>query len=276
MFRFAVAVTGVLLFASDNPATDQTTDAPTTTGQAVRSADTDAAGSATEKTPAAVPDVLLRFFGPEGIPDKHVAYCGEMLKRHTERPTLGESLGKGAKCEFRKLDETKNSAVYAVLVSKGQKSRDYYVFLTGENDVWKLSAVRAFTIPGMYTQLIRLLGLSSQRSEEEEWQYQNGLLVTKDDRQLKLHLKEQVEKLDRIATLMADGSEAEAQKLAKSLFFTSVENRDGVVDLMLGGMLDNSVGYLFVPSGKKPPAMEPSEFIYVERITDHWYIYRTT
>lgn len=42
-----------------------------------------------------------------------------------------------------------------------------------------------------------------------------------------------------------------------------------------GGILDNSLGYIYAPDEDVPP-IDHGEYFYIERIDEHWYIYRTT
>lgn len=42
-----------------------------------------------------------------------------------------------------------------------------------------------------------------------------------------------------------------------------------------GGILDNSLGYIYAPDDDVPP-IDHREYFYIERVDEHWYIYRTT
>ena len=221
-------------------------------------------------------DVLRGFFGHNGISDKSALYHGEMLEYAVDEPTMGDRLPKEVSATYRKLYEKNNKAVYAVLLSDGQQSQDWYAYLERENEIWKLSAVRKLALPGMFFMALQQLETKQKRSEEEEWKYQNMLLTIKSDKELKEYLKSKlVEFNDVVALLLKDKNEQYEIK-SKRLFINSIENNNGVIELSIGGILDNSVGYLYVMPGNNPPEMSPSEFIYIEKITDGWYIYKTT
>jgi hypothetical protein len=225
---------------------------------------------------ASDPEILTQFFGPNGIKDKSAAYYGEMLKYYVDKPTLGEGLPKGTQSKFRKLSETKNSAIYAVLLSNGGKTQDWYAFLVKDNEIWKLRAVRTLALSGVFSLALQELEKKSSRSKEEEWEYQNMLLTARSDNELKSYLKDNIGKFNEAVALLAKGEKELAKKTARSIYINLVKNDAGIIDFSIGGILDNSVGYLFVPSNKRPPDMDPSKFIYIEQVISGWYLYKTT
>lgn len=50
----------------------------------------------------------------------------------------------------------------------------------------------------------------------------------------------------------------------------------GCIFVSIGGVLDNQVGYVHAPDGCAVPSMDPSDFIYVERVREGWYVFKTT
>jgi hypothetical protein len=49
----------------------------------------------------------------------------------------------------------------------------------------------------------------------------------------------------------------------------------GAIEIMIGGVVDNSVGFLFVGE-QAPPPMSDDNYIWVEPIGDGWCLFRTT
>ena len=225
---------------------------------------------------AAEPEVLASFFGHSGIRDKSSVYHGEMLENFTDKPTLGEGMPNNVQYTVRKLDESQNKAVYAVLLSDGQHSQDWYAFLVKESDIWKLSAVRCLALPGVFYMALQELEKKSPRTEKEEWQYQNMLLTIKSDSDLKQYLRSHFFEFKTVAKLYSEGNKEQAKIAAKALLTSFIESDDGTIKLNIGGILDNSVGFLYVPPGAHPPKMSADEIIYVEEIDDGWFIYKTT
>jgi len=231
---------------------------------------------ATFAAKAGEPAVLEQFFSSEGIKNKYSVYYGEMLEYYAEKPTIGEGLPKDVHVNFRKVNESSGNAIYAVLLSKEQQTEDLYVFLVKENNTWKISAIRSLALPGLFYIALQEIGKKNPKSAEEEWQYQNMLLTIKSDSELKSYLKTNINEFNALVALLLKGNKGPSEKKARKLYLNHVENNEGIIDLNIGGMTDNSVGYLFVPDGKSPPAMDPSNYIYIERITGGWYIYKTT
>ena len=225
---------------------------------------------------AAEPDVLVNFFGHAGISDKRSVYHGEMLQNFANKPTLGQGLPQNVQATFRKLEGSRHNSVYAVLLSDGHNSQDWYVFLVRENDLWKLSAVRSLALPSVFYSALQQLEQKYPRSEIEEWQFQNMLLTIKSDQELKDYLRSNLTEFKNLANLYLEGGKEQSTIGARHLYVNFVSDKDGVLDFSIGGIIDNSVGYLYVPEGSKVPTMSPSEFIYIEEIADGWYIYKTT
>jgi hypothetical protein len=222
------------------------------------------------------PEILTQFFGQNGIKNKSAMYHGEMLEHYVDKPTLGEGLPGNVRYKFRKLVENNESAVYAVLLSKGQETQDWYAFLVRENKIWKLSAVRNLALPDMFFMALEQLEGNALRTKEEEWQYKNMLLTIKSDSYLKAYLKQNIVEFNNIVSLLTKGDKDQAVLRAKNLFINSVKADDRLVELNIGGIIDNSVGYFFVPPGGNPPVMNPNDYIYIEKIIEGWYIYKTT
>ncbi len=102
------------------------------------------------------------------------------------------------------------------------------------------------------------------------------LLTIKNDSELKAYLKNNLTEFKKVVTLFSKDEKEQSEIAAKRLFINHVRNNGGVLELSIGGILDNEIGYLYVPPGTDPPTINPSEFIYVEEVTDDWYVYKKT
>ena len=221
-------------------------------------------------------ELLKSFFGHSGVSDKKSVYHGEMLTYYVNKPTLGKSLPKDAKANFREVFKTQNSAAYAVLLSQGEKTQDWYAFLVRANKKWKISAIRTLAIPGLFYLGLKELENKTSRTTEEEWKYQNMLLTIKRDKDLKDYLKSHIDEFNKIVSSFKSGNKEASKKMAKKLLIDSVKTENGIYKLLTGGIMDNSVGFMFIPSDVNQPIMEPEELIYLENIVSNWYIYKTT
>jgi hypothetical protein len=69
-------------------------------------------------------------------------------------------------------------------------------------------------------------------------------------------------------------------KQVKALLLNSVgpdkESSKNNLDFSIGGILDNTVGFLYIRNEKDVPKMTPGGFIMVKKIADGWYLYKTT
>ena len=220
--------------------------------------------------------LIDQFFGKSGIKDKKSVYSGEMIT-HLNRPTLGESLPTGVNRQYRLIEKTKHSAIYAVLLSKDDKTQDWYIYLVNENNSWKISAIRNLALPGLFFIVLQELSNKEKRTKEEEIQYQNMSLTIKSDLFLKNYLKDNITVFNQIAKLSKSNLTA-ANKLAKTIHLNYVELNKvtSVIDINIGGMIDNSVGYMFIPVGAKLPKISTDHYIYIEKVKDQWYLYKTT
>lgn len=206
-------------------------------------------------------------------------YCGEMLKHYLNEPTLGQLLPSYVTKTYRPLIKYDANAVYSVTIRNDNIITDWYFYLRKVKNKWKLEAVRTFALPEFFWSAIHELGIKAVRTPEEENQYDNMRLTANCDSILKDYLKENINSFEQIASFHSADNAKEALTLAKNLHLSSVIyfrlNRS-IVNIIIGGIMDNEVGYLYVPDGIKPPEISPNDFIYVEYIIGNWYIYRTT
>jgi len=71
--------------------------------------------------------------------------------------------------------------------------------------------------------------------------------------------------------------EAKRAELCRSLGISTVRFESGrSVTFTIGGILDNSVGFLYLVAPEAPPQIDPGEYIWVEQIAVDWYLFRTT
>jgi len=221
--------------------------------------------------------VIEAFFGPSGIADKANLYTGEMLMYYSDQPTLGEALEPGVRTRIRSLGRSRDLSVFEVTLSAHGAAQDWYAYLVQDEGRWKLEAVRSLAMTGLPALLLQDLARKPQRTPDDEWTFQNLQLLFKSDVDLKRYVHTQLKRLERIAELEMSGKSDEALAVAKTLFVQSVvTTSDGRIELVIGGVLGNSVGFMFVPSGHSEPPMNPHDYIYVERVIGGWYVFKTT
>lgn len=230
------------------------------------------ASVAAERSPEGV---VQAFFGPSGIDDKSAYYTGEMLGFKEQR-TLGETLPKGVSITTRSLQSTDSNAVLGVTLAKDGHAEDWYAYLEKREGQWRLEAVRTLALTGVPRMVLTQLEEKEDRTSEEEWMLNNLRLLFKSDAGLSDFVKSHTEELGKIVELISSDNSAALQE-ARALYIGSVEKTStGLVKFTIGGMVDNSVGILWVPPDVAPPVMSSDSYILVEQVVGPWYLFKTT
>ena len=226
----------------------------------------------------------------------------------------GNDIDKNATLQFALLSQTVDKAVVAVtIIDKTGKGLDTYLHFSKEN-IWKANAFRALAMTGMIegakkeleqlsTKKVDSLiaiskndttGNSMFKSREDfDFQLGNLNLILALDSEIIDHFnknKIEFERLKDIAFKNLDTTKADEERSIKlcnglendfnKLFISSIETGGyelgNCLNFSIGGMLDNTVGYLFVKDKKDVPEMNPSRIIMIREIGNGWYIYKTT
>lgn len=227
----------------------------------------------------------------------------------------GQDLQSGSTTKFLLLGKTEKTAVVAmtILDSMG-KGLDTYLHFE-KNSVWKVNAFRALAMTGIIEQVkIELEQMTPQQvdniiakskkknkddfamfTSREDYNFQLGnvkLTLELDDNIAKhfmtnqaeferlknLSLKQlEKEKLDGKRSLkLIENLKDEYQKLFISYVSTGGYELGNCINFLIGGMVDNFVGYIYVKDKKDLPEMNPNRLIMIREIGNGWYIYKTT
>lgn len=249
-----------------------------------------AAGSAAD---VGTPEWIVEtFFSQDSFPDAGKYYTGEM-EHYVSTPPMGQFAAPGYTLTKRLLESTRERTVWAVCYDypEPDQDRDWYAFLVYEGESWKLSAVRKLALPGFLDQLFAELKQKASLTPEEAWVLAQTELLYQSDADLKVFWKAHRAALQEIANalLQADSQVVvrgeklaeESQRVLWEQLHTLHLNvgrktSDGLVEINIGGIMDNGVGFIYVPPGKKPPRMSEGNFILVDPIDGGWYLYKTT
>jgi hypothetical protein len=228
----------------------------------------------------------------------------------------GQNLQKGSITKFTLLGQTINKAVVAmtILDSTGKKGLDTYLHFE-KDTCWKMSAFRSLAMTGIIEQVkFELENMTSQQVDElikkskkeknndyavftsrQDYSFQLGnarLTLELDDNIIKHFLanKAEFERIKNVAfkeletiktdeersTMLAENMKPAYQKLfISSISFGGYETGN-TLNFLIGGMVDNSVGYIYVKDKKDLPQMNSDRIIMIREIGDGWYIYKTT
>jgi hypothetical protein len=255
-------------------------------------------------------EIAKIIFEKDSLPDIGNYVSGE----YKGRPN-GQDLPKGSTQKFSLLEQTEKTAVVGmtVLDSLG-KGMDTYLHFRRDTG-WKMIAFRSLAMTGTLEQIkIGLENMSSEQIDEmiakskklknrhfamfasrEDYNFQLGnakLILEMDDNIVEHFSRNQTEferlKNAALTQLMNENiSEEKSIRLIQNLktdyqrlFISSVSSGDyelgNCINFLIGGMLDNSVGYIYVKDKKDLPEMNPNGIIMIREIGNGWYIYKTT
>lgn len=241
--------------------------------------------------------IKLYFLEPDGA--LYAERVTGLTSELPARPTFGESMPRDSfQLSYRCLEQDSARAVYAVQITSGGDEGDLYVYVEhSSGGGWHIAAIRTLALTGIPQMVVDGVTDPGTLTVPERQVYENCRLLLKPDRRLKeyflLH-QDEIELLHELLRADAsrsgfkcrisfDHSDADSVEMSEGdllvcdLNLNAAEIReDGVATISIGGMVDNEVGYLYVPEGAEPPRMDPSRYIYVERITGRWFIFKTT
>jgi len=226
----------------------------------------------------------------------------------------GTDLPNNVNIVFELLDKNDKVAVVAMtIVDSTGKAFDTYLHFVNDN-VWKVTAFRALALTGIYGEILSNYDKMTQSQRDSlnlvqekvielpgysykpkpiDWTIKNARLVLSSDKDLIDYFKKNEEKFEALKDgLLSKGilqsnkrlEELDGSKLFQNQIdillidnvgrstFGSPKN----LEFVIGGMTDNSVGYLFVKDIRNKPSMTPNEFIMIREIGNGWYLFKTT
>lgn len=178
---------------------------------------------------------------------------------------------------------TRAVARVQALDENGKPMTDVYFTLQKEGASWKVSALRALALTGIIVGARDELKNKKTPTAQERDELANLNLLLSLDADLRRHFttnQSAFEKLARAANQPKTAASAQTQmkNLQRQLHLNPGAPRAGsqnTSEFIIGGIPDNLVGYGYSPSGALPP-ISVDDYIWVERLTPHWYLFRTT
>jgi hypothetical protein len=235
--------------------------------------------------------IVEQFFVRKSFPDCANYLFDEMVERVSD-PTIGAGLPPGTVVTYRPILLTPDSAVYAVTLRLGDQVEDLYAFLESRGSEWRMGAIRALALPGFVYMLRDSLRAETRIGAQEAATLANMELVTSSDSALRAYF---VIHRSALATLTRTFLESRVERVAayqeqdsepaaiverlRAMSLHAIEydpEHVGCVRVVIGGILDNSVGFFHAPAGCNPPAMSPHDIILLDALEPGWYLYKTT
>lgn len=185
-------------------------------------------------------------------------------------PSIGEIVGEPGMVVLVRDD----FAVCRVtgLLPDGEE-KDFYFYLE-HGSSWKISAMRALALGGAPELIHReLKEKKGALTANEDYELRNLSLTLSTDQELRDWFSRNKASLVEIAR---SATPEQRSQICRELGLSGVEQGDdGAVEVIIGGITDNTVGFLYLPLGPPPP-IDPGDYIWVESLGNDWYLFRTT
>lgn len=248
-----------------------------------------------------------KVFGKDSLQNIDSYITGE----YKGRPN-GQDLEKGLSTKFTLLGQTEKRAVVAmtILDSLG-KGLDTYLHFE-KDTIWKISAYRTLAMTRIIEHVaIELEKMTPQQVDDiiakskkdtlaiftsrEDYNFQlgNTKLTLELDENVAKHFMTNQAEFERLKNLalkqlqkekvneersvkLIENLKADYQKIFITSVSTGGHELGNCINFLIGGILNNSVGYIYVEDKKELPEMNPSRIIMIQEVGNGWYIYKTT
>jgi len=255
-------------------------------------------------------DLAKKIFGKDSLTNIENYVIGEY-----KGVPNGQYLSESVTTKFTLLEQTEKAAVVNMTILDSLGSGvDSYLFFE-KNYGWRMSAFRGLAMTGLIEQVVielekmtteqvdEIVAMSKQKKEDdfsmfnsrEDYDFELGnakLIIALDDNIIKHFVENQAE-FERLKNLalaqlekeganekrnvkLIENSKTEYRKLFISSVSTGGYGLENCIDFLIGGIIDNTVGYIYVREKKNLPKMNPSRIIMIREIGNGWYMYKTT
>ncbi|QKF92107.1 hypothetical protein [Campylobacter sp. CCUG 57310] len=216
-------------------------------------------------------DIIKELFTNPNF-DKARHFRGEAARRNHDFNIKGFYI-----TEITPLGKGYEFDVFRVSVSSNDDSEhfDLYVYMIEDG----IYAVRSLARTGIIKDAIDNYDKFSQR-EKEAIDLENLKLVLLQDSKLLKFGRENEAKFEEIFKLSRSGLNEEmirAEEILNTLHLSHiVDDREFDYNIIVGGMLNNLIGFMRVEHEADVPKMNPSRYIMIERLSQDskWYLFK--
>lgn len=170
----------------------------------------------------------------------------------------------------------------------GKVPQDTYTYLEKVDGRWTVSAERTLALSFLLREYKEDLESKPATTPDQQALLRNVRLTVASDAELAAWFARHGAELDAIKNdYVAAGSsdwviakgEGKSGPLIDRLRALGVagigRSEPGFVEVIIGGVLENAVGFLF-DGGKPPPRPSPDDYIWIEPLGSGWYLFRTS
>lgn len=273
---------------------------------------TAAAHAQRQSLPTAPLEIAQRIFNKESFPQISAFSTGEYLGHPCGEDLSDDAVCQYALLG----QSAEKAVVAVTVVSPGEEGLDLYLHFVKDGAEWKVGACRALAMTGMIQlmrdemkkftidQVDSMIAAEKNNGKEyktftsrDDYYFQlgNSDLTLKQDENIIKHFNDNKDKFyalrDAALKELQEHKKEEEQRsvpLIKSrrdeyrqLFISFVSYGGYMISehcltFLIGGMLDNTVGYLYVKDKKDLPEMSDNRVIMLREIGEGWYLYKTT
>lgn len=215
-------------------------------------------------------DIIKELFtNPKFDKAKHLR--GEVARRNHDFNIKGFYI-----TEITPLGKGYEFDVFRVSVSSNDDSEhfDLYVYMIEDG----IYAVRSLAMTGVIKDLIYHYEKISDK-QRKDLDLENLKLTVEKDIELIKFGKENLHKFERIFEIYGSNfldKNDQIERILKSLHLSHIENNDDVFRIVVGGMVDNIVGFFRVEKEEDAPLMHENLYIMIEKIAPKWYLFKMT
>lgn len=246
--------------------------------------------------------VVEKYLSPNGFPEKMRHFCCEMYHEWGAPKTLGQQLAVTVTRDIHLLYQDTAKAVITVWLHDSTTSMDVYFYLQ-HRGVWTVYAVRSLVMKDVAKKELKRLdsipmhqrGKPYATISNHTWQfdYDNTVLWGKSDTLLAQNFYDHRDAFLKLEKARAKKYPLKASDTLKMNISVDKKMRKQMNKLLLreilldphapgailyhiGGVLDNSVGYMYQPDPAKVPQVTAGYFILIRPLGNGWYLYKTT
>ncbi len=245
--------------------------------------------------------VVSQYVSVNGFPDKLKYFCCELYQEWDADSTLGQHLPKNVLRSPQLIFQDSTLATVAVWLHDSVLSVDVYFYLI-KKKVWTIYAARSLVMKAAATNELNRLdsipindrGRKYKKNKlySFDFEYENLKLWNASDSVLANYFRSHKKIFFKLHTVLAQKgfltndslvvngiNNKKIRKLADRVLIRNFEYDKmypGCIFFLIGGLLDNTVGYLYQPNSQKLPLLTEKQYILIKSLGSGWYLFKTT
>lgn len=195
----------------------------------------------------------------------------------TNKITIGEVLEGNGEVLFNQIKSENDECAFSVEINLDNQIIDMYAYLVKSGNEWKMSAVRRFLLPSfVYSVYDSLSNLETFSSQDSAF-YLTLNLFLMNDGGLKSFVSIHFDELNNLVWHFNQKENAEVDKLLAELGCSAVfldTNFPGCLFIQISSFEKMESGFIFTSGSFKLPEISYKDFVYIEEVSDGWFVYR--